>query len=92
MATPPQGQVSCTRSTSPKGWQGPAWGETCSCARRRPSGRGVERATLWVLETNQRARRFYEREGWAWDGTTSIHQVEGSNLPIVRYALDLPQG
>lgn len=50
---------------------------------------GFERATLWVLETNQRARRFYEREGWAWDGTTSTHLVECSNLPIVRYALDL---
>lgn len=50
---------------------------------------GFERATLWVLETNQRARRFYEREGWAWDGTTSTHLVECSNLPIVRYTLDL---
>ena len=55
--------------------------------------KGFERATLWVLETNQRARRFYEREGWAWDGTTSTHQVACSNLPIVRYALELsPQG
>jgi ribosomal protein S18 acetylase RimI-like enzyme len=47
---------------------------------------GFERATLWVLETNERARRFYERWGWTWDGTTSSHQVECSNLPIVRYA------
>ena len=27
--------------------------------------RGFARATLWVLEGNARARRFYEREGWA---------------------------
>jgi GNAT superfamily N-acetyltransferase len=53
---------------------------------------GHERATLWVLETNILARRFYEREGWAWDGTTSAHQVQCANLPIVRYAVDLPGG
>jgi GNAT superfamily N-acetyltransferase len=47
---------------------------------------GSARATLWVLETNARARAFYERCGWAWDGTRSSHQVQCSNLPIVRYA------
>jgi GNAT superfamily N-acetyltransferase len=31
---------------------------------------GVERARLWVLEGNVRARRFYERRGWVEDGTT----------------------
>lgn len=47
------------------------------------------RASLWVLETNDRARAFYEREGWTWDGTRSTHQVECSNLPIVRYVRGL---
>lgn len=50
---------------------------------------GFSRASLWVLETNERARRFYERAGWAWDGTRSSHQAQCSNAPIVRYALDL---
>jgi GNAT superfamily N-acetyltransferase len=50
---------------------------------------GFERATLWVLETNDLGRRFYERKGWSWDGTVSDHQFECANLPIVRYALDL---
>ena len=27
-------------------------------------------ARLWVLEENHRARRFYERRGWAPDGNT----------------------
>jgi L-amino acid N-acyltransferase YncA len=53
---------------------------------------GYRRATLWVLETNTLARRFYERKGWVWDGTTSAHQVQCANLPIVRYAVDLPDG
>jgi GNAT superfamily N-acetyltransferase len=45
--------------------------------------------TLWVLETNDLGRRFYERNGWAWDGTVSDHQFECANRPIVRYARHL---
>jgi len=33
-------------------------------------GRGATEALLWVVEGNARARRFYEREGWAPDGET----------------------
>ena len=51
--------------------------------------RGFVRATLWVLESNARARRFYEREGWRWDGSTSDHQIQCDRQPIVRYAGDL---
>lgn len=57
---------------------------------RRAEGRlretGHARATLWVLETNERARRFYERHGWAWDGTRGEHRFDCGNRPIVRYA------
>ena len=31
---------------------------------------GATEATLWVVEGNTRARRFYEREGWTADGET----------------------
>jgi GNAT superfamily N-acetyltransferase len=47
------------------------------------------RAILWVLTTNARARRFYEADGWVWDGGESIHEVEGLELPLLRYARDL---
>ncbi len=47
------------------------------------------RATLWVLASNERSRRFYERASWAWDGTTSEHRFDCANLPIVRYMTDL---
>ena len=50
--------------------------------------RGFTRATLWVLESNARARRFYEREGWRWDGAVSDHQVQCDHQPIVRYATE----
>jgi ribosomal protein S18 acetylase RimI-like enzyme len=56
---------------------------------RRLREAGFHRAFLWVLDTNERARRFYERAGWTWDGTTSAHRVDCAELPIVRYAADL---
>jgi GNAT superfamily N-acetyltransferase len=39
-------------------------------ARQRASG--CERCHLWVLEHNPRARRFYERLGWAENGTSRV--------------------
>ena len=50
---------------------------------------GFSRATLWVLEANERARRFYENEGWAWDGAVSTHMFDCANEPVVRYTVDL---
>ncbi|MDQ6926250.1 MAG: nucleotidyltransferase domain-containing protein [Candidatus Eremiobacteraeota bacterium] len=40
-------------------------------------GAGSAEATLWVLDTNVRARRFYESAGWAPDGTTKVDKHEG---------------
>jgi ribosomal protein S18 acetylase RimI-like enzyme len=48
-------------------------------------GRGFERAVLWVLSTNARARRFYEREGWEQDGATKTEDLDGFPLVEVRY-------
>jgi GNAT superfamily N-acetyltransferase len=50
---------------------------------------GFARATLWVLEANALARRFYEKAGWAWDGAVSTHLFDCANEPVVRYAVDL---
>ena len=50
---------------------------------------GFARATLWVLETNERARRFYERNGWSWDGTRGEHRFDCGDRPIVRYEREL---
>jgi ribosomal protein S18 acetylase RimI-like enzyme len=46
---------------------------------------GFSFATLWVLEGNARARRFYEREGWEHDGAIKSEAHEGVTLPSVRY-------
>ena len=50
---------------------------------------GFSQASLWVLDSNERGRRFYEQAGWAWDGKRSSHQVQCSNMPVVRYARKL---
>ena len=38
----------------------------------RTSGAGYRSITLWVLRDNLRARRFYERAGFAPDGATNV--------------------
>ena len=50
---------------------------------------GYERATLWVMASNDRSRRFYEAASWSWDGTTSEHRFDRANVPTVRYTVDL---
>lgn len=56
------------------------------------TGRGVTEIRLWVLAENAASRRFYERYGWAADGTTDTFRVQrpdgtAVDLPEVRYAL-----
>jgi|SRR5579872_222700 len=46
---------------------------------------GFEEATLWVLETNARARRFYEAAGWRPDGATKVEERPRVILDEVRY-------
>lgn len=50
---------------------------------------GFSRATLWVLEGNDRARCFYERLGWRTDGSTKIDDRGDFTLTEVRYATTL---
>ncbi len=42
-------------------------------------------ATLWVLEDNPRARRFYEAVGWHLDGGRQTVERLGVSPPEVRY-------
>jgi GNAT superfamily N-acetyltransferase len=46
-------------------------------------------ATLWVLEENARARRFYERAGWSADGERKTEERWGVRAPEVRYRKEL---
>ena len=46
---------------------------------------GFNEAVLWVLETNERARRFYEKAGWKTDGQTKTEERGQLVLNEVRY-------
>jgi GNAT superfamily N-acetyltransferase len=52
-------------------------------------GERFESAALWTLEANARARRFYEKNGWRFDGTTKEEDARGVVLREVRYRIDL---
>ena len=47
---------------------------------------GDRPAQLWVAEENSRARRFYERHGFAWDGTRTLdeHLADLAEVLLVR--------
>jgi ribosomal protein S18 acetylase RimI-like enzyme len=50
---------------------------------------GFATASLWVLEDNPRAQRFYEREGWARDGGLREEEFLGVSISEVRYRITL---
>jgi GNAT superfamily N-acetyltransferase len=50
---------------------------------------GFAAVTLWVLDTNERARRFYKALGWQPDGATKTDSRPGFELHEVRYRCEL---
>lgn len=51
--------------------------------------RGFRTAVLWVLQSNERARRFYEVAGWNPDGAVTTERIDCLNYPTVRYRVEL---
>jgi GNAT superfamily N-acetyltransferase len=56
-----------------------------TAARERLRLVGVTGASLWVLDGNVRARRFYERDGWGADGACRTVTFGGLPVEQVRY-------
>jgi len=52
---------------------------------------GYREATLWVLESNDRARRFYTASGFEPDGATKLDNSRGFPLHEVRYRRPLDE-
>jgi GNAT superfamily N-acetyltransferase len=72
-----------------------AWGtglgrELMAAAAGELAAAGFESAALWVLESNARARRFYELAGWTADGSSKQADVAGATVTEVRYRRALP--
>jgi GNAT superfamily N-acetyltransferase len=47
-------------------------------------------ASLWVLDSNDRARRFYALAGWEEDGAHKTGRSRGFDITEVRYRRTLP--
>ncbi len=47
--------------------------------------KGYSSVSLWVLEENRRAKRFYEKAGFGLDGATKSIEIDGSELCEFRY-------
>ena len=45
-----------------------------------------DEAVLWTLDDNARTRRFYEANGWRFDGITGVLERFGVKAAIVHYA------
>lgn len=61
------------------------------------AGAGHRIATLWVVDGNQRAQRFYERAGWTPDGVSrreplAVESEPGDEVTVVRYLRVLAPG
>jgi GNAT superfamily N-acetyltransferase len=72
----------------------PAWGTGAGRllmaeALERLRTLGFEDATLWVLEDNPRARRFYEIAGWQVDGRAKDDEFLDTLVSEVRYRIEL---
>lgn len=51
---------------------------------------GYSFATLWVLDTNRRARKFYEAGPWRIDGATKREHAGQFVFQEIRYRCELP--
>lgn len=73
----------------PAMWRHGVGSKLMAVATERLADRGHTRAVLWVVEGNSRARRFYERLGWAADGASKVEWFGGAPIRELRYASSL---
>jgi ribosomal protein S18 acetylase RimI-like enzyme len=76
-------------NVSPDHWGTGAGRVLLEAAERELARLGYAEATLWVLPSNARARRFYENAGWTADGSERTAEVLGVVLPELRYRRQL---
>lgn len=74
----------------PETWGTGLGRELMTAALENLAAAGYQDATLWVLDSNARARRFYANSGWAEDGITRRDDSYGFPINEVRYRRPLP--
>jgi GNAT superfamily N-acetyltransferase len=71
----------------PEAWGTGAGRALMDAAINQLEAAGCTEVILWVLATNERARRFYEKAGWHADGGEAPHDIDGVEHQVVRYRL-----
>jgi len=69
----------------PDHWRSGYGGELLVAGEEKLRAAGFDRALLWVLEDNDRARRFYERHGWVVGKPFRVEEIGGVQVTEVRY-------
>jgi ribosomal protein S18 acetylase RimI-like enzyme len=73
----------------PEAWRGGVGRALLEASQEHWRETGLATATLWVLEANERARRFYEALGWRTDGGRQEVDLGGFAPAEVRYRRSL---
>jgi ribosomal protein S18 acetylase RimI-like enzyme len=74
----------------PAAWDEGIGRQLMAAALDRLGEAGFDQVTLWVLDSNARARRFYEAGGWLADGAAKRDDSFGVPMTEVRYRRSLP--
>jgi len=74
---------------APDSWGQGLGRELMAAGLRHLAKLGYDEATLWVLDTNARARRFYEAAGLQPDGGIKVDESLGFPLRELRYRRSL---
>lgn len=69
----------------PEYWGGGHAGPLLESALAALARMDFRRVYLWVLEENRRARRFYQKQGFAPNGDALSIEIGGVNLTELRY-------
>ena len=74
----------------PAAWDEGIGRQLMAAALDRLAEAGYHQVILWVLDSNVRARRFYEAGGWLADGAAKRDDSFGVPMTEVRYRRSLP--
>lgn len=74
----------------PAAWDEGIGRQLMAAALGRLGEAGFGQVILWVLDSNVRARRFYEAGGWRADGAVKPDDSFGVPMTEVRYRRPLP--
>jgi GNAT superfamily N-acetyltransferase len=72
-------------NVDPAHWMGGAGSQLIEVFTAWAVSQGATELVLWVVAENARARAFYERRGWAWDGSIDESDVLGAHVTECRY-------